>query len=133
MAYVTRHDRDRWAIYTADTDGSNQTLVREHTQALSQPKWTADDTQLIYVLLDENGEYEQLVLHDLESDESTVLVDTGNMGSIALSPDRTKVAYISMETPRQRPAYMCVYAWTDDSQRCIEQEAISVSDLVWAW
>lgn len=124
-------------IELVDVASGQRTPIDTETGTFEAPQWMPDGESIIYIrpviiqtaslggLLAAQANRDELVMHNVATDEVTVLAEDVGMKSFSLSPDSTEIAYTAGRSERETDMFVIDLATGD-------RRAFDVG-LVFAW
>ena len=92
IAYVAiegDQNGSRYAVYVAEIDGSDLTLIRETTQLPSKPSWSPDGRRIAFAELYETGSISEVYIADHDGSNLRTLLYLGIPGKVDMDSDRS--------------------------------------------
>ena len=124
IAYVTIEgvqNGSRYAVYVAEIDGSDLTLIRETSRKLSKPSWSPDGRRIAFAELYEAGSISEVHIADYDGSNLRTLYI--GFGSVSWSPDGSEIllgsSVISLEASSGLvlPGPRGAASWSPDGSR----------------
>ena len=124
IAYVTIEgvqNGSRYAVYVAEIDGSDLTLIRETSRKLSKPSWSPDGRRIAFAELYEAGRISEVHIADYDGSNLRTLYI--GFGEVSWSPDGSEIllgsSVISLEASSGLvlPGPRGAASWSPDGSR----------------
>ena len=124
IAYVTIEgvqNGSRYAVYVAEIDGSDLTLIRETSRKLSKPSWSPDGRRIAFAELYEAGRISEMHIADYDGSNLRTLYI--GFGEVSWSPDGSEIllgsSVISLEASSGLvlPGPRGAASWSPDGSR----------------